>query len=114
MDTVVNVNAGGAGIFTVRAGRGLRDEEREDRPGLRMGSGDRCGLASGHGNLQDRTSSQSRRAGGRTGEAVSQTGSGIAGWKTRRPCRQRSSRSLPDHTESRAQGTRAKPATAPA
>jgi len=100
MDTVVDVDASGSGILH-RQGRlrlGSQGVGRSTRGGI---------WAFGHGNLKEKKKGQTR--GGQEGEkgyAVSQTGSGTAGSKTRRPCRQRSSRRLPDHTESRARSTK--------
>ncbi len=96
----MDVDASGSGILH-RQGRlrlGSQGVGRSTRGGI---------WAFGHGNLKEKKKGQTR--GGQEGEkgyAVSQTGSGTAGSKTRRPCRQRSSRRLPDHTESRARSTK--------
>ena len=107
MDTVVDVDAGGRGFFTVRAGWGLGAEGVVSRRGTGIALSDHRDL---RGKGREGTNA---KAGGRNGDAVSQTGSGVAGSKTRRPCRQRSSRGLPDHAVLRARSTRAYPVTAP-
>src|SRR5262249_40977361 len=96
------------------SGAGMREGERGVGFGRGGSGGPTRGWESALGGHKDlRGKGRTRRAGGRKGYAVSQTGSGVAGPLTRRPCRQRGSRGLPDHAVLRARSTRAFPVTAP-